>query len=72
MSRQFLSFAAAGSQVGTVQPDHSVHLQKIEIGRDYGDRLEIVSGLQEGDTIITNPGDFAREGIKVDPKDASK
>jgi multidrug efflux pump subunit AcrA (membrane-fusion protein) len=44
-----------------------VHLQKIEVGRDYGDRLEVISGLQEGDTIIPNPGDVAREGLKVDP-----
>jgi multidrug efflux pump subunit AcrA (membrane-fusion protein) len=53
--------------VATVRPDHTVHLQKIEAGRDYGDRLEIISGLREGDTIIPNPGDNAREGLKVDP-----
>ena len=50
-----------------VRPDPTVHLQKIEVGRDYGDRLEVISGLQEGDTIIANPGDSAREGVKVDP-----
>lgn len=56
-----------GAQVAVVRPDHSVHLQKIDVGRDYGDRLEIVSGLQVGETIIVNPGDVAREGFKVDP-----
>jgi hypothetical protein len=49
-----------------------VHLQKIEVGRDYGDRLEILSGLREGDTIIPNPGDIAREGLEVDPIPASE
>lgn len=63
---------ADGTRIAVVRPDHTVHLQQIELGRDYGDRLEVVSGLQEGDTIITNPGDFAREGIKVDPKGAGK
>jgi RND family efflux transporter MFP subunit len=56
---------ADGTEVATVRPDHTVHLQKIELGRDYGDRLEVLSGLQEGDTIIPNPGDLAREGLRV-------
>ncbi|MGI8991468.1 MAG: efflux RND transporter periplasmic adaptor subunit [Bryobacteraceae bacterium] len=62
-----LVVGVAGSSVAVVRPDHTVHLQKIEVGRDYGDRLEVASGLREGDTIIPNPGDVAREGMKVDP-----
>jgi RND family efflux transporter MFP subunit len=58
---------ADGTVVAQVRPDHSVHLQTIQIGRDYGDRIEVSSGLQEGDMIIPNPGDVAREGLKVDP-----
>ena len=54
-----------GTHVAIGGPDGIVHLRKIEIGRDYGDKLEIVSGLEEGDTIIENPGDNAREGLKV-------
>lgn len=57
---------ADGARVALVRPDHTVHLQPIQIGRDYGDRLEVSGGLQEGDTIIPNPGDAAREGLKVD------
>jgi RND family efflux transporter MFP subunit len=56
-----------GTRVAVVQPDHSIHLQKVELGRDYGDRLEILSGLHPGDLIIPNPGDLAREGVKVNP-----
>ena len=55
-----------GSQIAVVGSDHIVHLQKIEVGRDYGDRLEVLKGLREGDTILANPGDMAREGLKVD------
>jgi len=60
-----------GTQVAVVRPDSTVHLQKIQVGRDYGDRLEVLSGLQMGDRIIANPGDSAREGAKVDPVDAA-
>ncbi|HEY6989404.1 MAG TPA: efflux RND transporter periplasmic adaptor subunit [Bryobacteraceae bacterium] len=56
-----------GTLVATVDSDHTVHLRKIQVGRDYGDRMEVVSGLQQGDTVIPSPGDLAREGLKVDP-----
>ena len=58
---------ADGAVAAVVRPDHTVHLQKIQIGRDYGDRMEVIGGLQEGDTIIPSPGDLAREGLKVNP-----
>ena len=58
---------ADGTQVAVVRPDHTVHLQKIQVGRDYGDNLEVISGLQLGDMLIANPGDTAVEGVKVDP-----
>ncbi|PWU02995.1 MAG: efflux RND transporter periplasmic adaptor subunit [Terriglobia bacterium] len=62
-----LIIRADGTQVAMVRPDHTVHLQMIEVGRDYGDRLEVVGGLREGDMIIPNPTESAREGVKVDP-----
>jgi multidrug efflux pump subunit AcrA (membrane-fusion protein) len=58
---------ADGVRVALVRPDHTIHFQKIQIGRDYGDRLEVSGGLKEGDVIIPNPGDVAREGLKIDP-----
>ncbi len=58
---------AEGTLVAVVRPDHTVHLQKIDVGRDYGDSLEALGGLQEGDSIIPNPGENAREGMKVNP-----
>jgi len=57
----------AGTEVAVVRQDHTVHLQKIEVGRDYGDRLEVISGLKDGEMIIPNPGDAVREGIEVQP-----
>jgi len=56
---------ADGPQVALVRADRTVHIQKIEVGRDYGDRIEVLNGLSEGDTIVSNPGDVALEGLKV-------
>jgi RND family efflux transporter MFP subunit len=58
---------ADGTQVAVVGSDHTVHLQKIQVGRDYGDNLEVISGLQLGDMVIANPGDAVVEGVKVEP-----
>lgn len=56
-----------GTQVALVTPDHTVHMQKIEVGRDFGDHLEVIGGLQEGNLIIPNPGELASEGLRVEP-----
>ncbi len=58
---------ADGTLAAVVGADHVVHLQKIEVGRDYGDRLEVINGLQEGAMIIPSPGDVVTEGLKVNP-----
>src|SRR3954468_23848684 len=62
-------FRTDGAQVAVVQPDQTVHLQKIAVGRDYGDRVEILQGITEGTTIVAVPGDAAREGAKIVPVD---
>lgn len=56
-----------GAQVAVLGSGNLLHLRKIDVGRDYGDRLEVVAGLQEGDRIVDNPGDEARDGLKIDP-----
>ncbi|HZS55917.1 MAG TPA: efflux RND transporter periplasmic adaptor subunit [Bryobacteraceae bacterium] len=61
----------SGTQVAVVEPGHRVHLQPIVAGRDYGDHIEVVSGLNDGDVIIPNPSDVLREGAMVDPIEAT-
>jgi RND family efflux transporter MFP subunit len=67
-------FRRDGAQVAIVAPDHTVHLQKVTVGRDYGDRVEILQGIAEGTTIVAAPGDAAREGATIVPveRDVSK
>jgi RND family efflux transporter MFP subunit len=55
------------TEVALVRPDHTVHLQKIVVGRDYGSQVEVLAGLHPGDAIIPNAADVAREGLKVEP-----
>jgi multidrug efflux pump subunit AcrA (membrane-fusion protein) len=47
-----------------------LHLEKVEIGRDYGTATEILSGLQGWEYIVTNPSDEVYEGALVMPTQA--
>jgi RND family efflux transporter MFP subunit len=56
-----------GPQVAVVRPDGVVHFTGIQLGRDLGDRLEVLSGVEEGQQLVVNPSDLIREGVKVKP-----
>jgi RND family efflux transporter MFP subunit len=63
---------ANGPQVAVVGPDHVVHFQKIQIARDYGDHLDVDSGVHAGDEVILHVNDSVREGTKVEPVETSE
>lgn len=48
--------------------DMKVDMVPVEIGRDYGPSVEILSGLHEGDHVITTVSDGVRQGAKVRPQ----
>ena len=58
-------FQAAGMQVGLVDKNNRVQLRNITIGRDFGTSVEVVSGLQPGDSVIANPSDSLTNGEEV-------
>ncbi len=58
---------ADGTLAAVVGTDHIVRFQKIDVGRDFGDRVEVLSGLHNGDMVVVNPSDVVREGAKVNP-----
>ncbi len=60
-----LLFRAEGLQVGLVRPDDTVELRKVQIGRDFGQSVEILGGITLADHIIVNPADSLTEGTKV-------
>jgi RND family efflux transporter MFP subunit len=56
-----------GPHVAVVGDDDVVHFQTIEVGRDYGDQLEVLGGLTKGQRVVISPGDVVRENTKVRP-----
>jgi RND family efflux transporter MFP subunit len=59
-----LIFRKDGLQVAVVR-DGKAALVPISIGRDYGDKVEVVSGLQASDDIIASPSDSLIDGMAV-------
>ncbi len=52
--------------MAVVDESHTVHLKQVQIGLDYGKEMEITSGLEEGESIVTIASDRIREGVKVE------
>jgi RND family efflux transporter MFP subunit len=59
-----LLFRKEGLQVAVVR-NGQADLVPVKIGRDYGNRVEIVSGLQPTDAVITDPSDSLVSGMSV-------
>lgn len=60
-----LLFRAEGPQVGVVQPDSTVELRSVKLGRDFGQTVEILAGVGPRDHVILNPSDSLASGDSV-------
>jgi RND family efflux transporter MFP subunit len=60
-----LLFRAEGLRVGVVRHGRA-SLVPIGIGHDYGNTLEVVSGLESTDAVILDPSDSLTNGVPVD------
>ncbi len=58
-------FRAQGLQVGVVRQDDTVELRSVQVGRDFGQTVEILGGVTSADRVIVNPTDSLVSGIKV-------
>jgi RND family efflux transporter MFP subunit len=60
-----LLFRADGLHVATVDISGHVQLKEVHVGRDFGDEIEILSGVEAQDRVILNPPDSVRSGDLV-------
>jgi len=65
-----LLFRAEGLRVGVVRNGH-VQLVPVTIGQDFGNSVEITSGLTPVDDVILDPSDSIVSGMQVHPKPAA-
>jgi RND family efflux transporter MFP subunit len=61
-----------GAYVPVLDQQKRVHYRKVERGRDYGAEVEVLTGLDGGETVVVYPGDALPDGQQVDPVPAPK
>jgi hypothetical protein len=54
-----------GVQVAVLGTDNKVVLKSIQLGRDFGDSVEVTAGLAPQDRVIDKPPDTVRTGDAV-------
>jgi hypothetical protein len=58
-------FQADGPQVGIVKGQNQVELRKVTLGHDFGDTIQVESGVRPTDAVIANPPDSLTNGMRV-------
>ena len=62
-----LIFNSAGTQVMLVEPDGKLRIQKVTLGRDFGDTIDVQAGLSGGETVVEQPDVSLQDGQVVTP-----
>jgi hypothetical protein len=57
--------------VGVVNSQNQVELRKITLGHDFGDTIEVITGVRPNDAVIANPPDSLVNGMQVAVQSAS-
>ena len=58
-------FQADGPQVGVVNGQSQVALRKVALGHDFGDTIEVLTGVRSTDAVVANPPDSLTNGMRV-------
>jgi RND family efflux transporter MFP subunit len=61
-----------GPEVALLDENNAVRYRKVQLGRDYGTEVEVVAGLEGGETVIVHPGDALAEGQVIEPAPHTK
>jgi RND family efflux transporter MFP subunit len=54
-----------GPKVLVVDAKQTIRTRSVKLGRDLGDKVEIVSGLNASEPLVANPTDALRDGVEI-------
>jgi RND family efflux transporter MFP subunit len=54
-----------GIKVAVIDAERRVHMQAVTVGRNYGERVEVLTGLEKGARLVLNPPDALSESDLV-------
>jgi len=52
--------------------ERTIHFAPVSLGRDYGEEVEVASGVQAGDVIAMNVSDEVTDGAQIEPNFSEK
>jgi RND family efflux transporter MFP subunit len=58
---------AQAPMVGVIDSNRAIHYRTVQLGRDHGATVEVLSGLKPGETVAVHPGDDLTNGTVVEP-----
>ena len=61
-----------GPHVAVVNDRDQIELRQIKLGRDLGQRVVVVSGIQGQERLVVNPGDDLSNGLSVQVDDKNR
>ena len=56
---------AKGQRIVVVDSSNQIHIKPVKLGRDFGTKTEILSGLDPHDRVVQNSADDLHEGMPV-------
>jgi hypothetical protein len=54
-----------GMQIATLDSNDKIVIKRVQLGRDFGDSVEVIAGLSPSDRIVDNPPETLTEGDRV-------
>ncbi|MEZ2292632.1 efflux RND transporter periplasmic adaptor subunit [Variovorax sp. RCC_210] len=60
-----LLFRAEGTRIAVVGAQGRINLRPVTLGRNYGENVEVIDGLESTDRMVLNPSDSLAEGDVV-------
>ena len=65
-------FRSEGPQIAVVQEDSKIELRTVKLGRDFGQTIEILTGVDAKDRVIVNPAESLISGDTVSIRETAK
>jgi RND family efflux transporter MFP subunit len=62
-----LATRSSGPRVAVLDDQHKVQYRTVQLGRDFGAEIQVIAGLNAGETVVVHPGDDLPEGTVVEP-----
>jgi RND family efflux transporter MFP subunit len=59
-------FDGAGTRLAIVEPDGTLRFRPVSLGRDFGDEIEIATGVSGDERVVTTPSAALTDGQKVE------